>query len=177
MKKEEFLKLQFQTIREEIRETKARIFKTLGFGLTVIPAAHFFAQTYKIDTLVLSIPFLIVIVSLIYLSENHSLMRCGRFIRLHIESQVEDVIGWEHWLSTPDEFEKRSVDRYLTYSFFLLFIVYYLGSVFFAVQFSINKYGIIPCAVLIGFYVAIGIWFLIFLITKIRVSTTTKTEG
>ena len=76
----EFLKQQYVTLREEIRETKNRIFQTMGFGLVVIPGSHFLAQSYKIDTVTLSLPVLVLVVALVYLSENNALMRCGRYM-------------------------------------------------------------------------------------------------
>jgi hypothetical protein len=175
--KQEFLKQQYLTLREEVKETKARIFKTLGFGLVVVPAAHFLAQSYHIDTVILSIPILVIVVALVYLSENNALMRCGRYIRLHIESQIEGVLGWETWLETPGLFETRDVDKYLSYRFYLLFFVYFVGSVFLAARFAIQQYGQIAASLLLGLYVAIGIWFVIYLIKHILVSTSTKLDG
>jgi hypothetical protein len=84
MDKQEFMKQQYISLREEIKETKARIFKTLGFGLVVVPAANFVATTYQVDVLIMLMPCLIIVVALIYLSENRAKMRCGRYIRLHI---------------------------------------------------------------------------------------------
>jgi hypothetical protein len=175
--RQEFLKQQYLTIRDEIKETKARIFKTLGFGLVVVPAAHFLAQSYRIDTIILSIPILVIVVALVYLSENNALMRCGRYIRLHIEPQIDGIIGWETWLETPGYFETRNVDKYLSYCFYLLFFVYFIGSVFLAARFSFEQYGQIVTSLLLGLYVAIGVWFIIYLIKHIRVSTSTKLDG
>jgi hypothetical protein len=175
--KKDFLKYQYLTLREEIKETKARIFKTLGFGLVVVPASHFLAQSYQIDTIILAIPILVIVVALVYLAENNALMRCGRYIRLHIEPQIEGVLGWETWLETPGFFETRDVDKYLSYCFYLLFFVYFVGSIFLAARFAIQQYGQILTSLLLGLYVAIGIWFVIYLIKHIRVSTSTRLDG
>lgn len=174
MNKSEFLKEQYLTLREEIKQTKERIFKTIGFGLIVVPASQFLANAYKIDTVTLSIPVLVVVVALVYLSENNALMRCGRYIKRYIECEIEEVIGWEEWLDTKSKYDTRAVDKYLSYAFYLLFFVYFAGSVFLAARFALGKYGTLATGVLLGAYVAIGIWFLIFLLKNIK--TTTGTE-
>ncbi len=176
MEKQDFLKLQFETLRKEIEATKDRIFKLVGFGVITVPAAHFFSQVYKLDVVLISIPILVIVISLLYLSENHDLMRCGRYIRLHIEPEIKDFIGWENWLEKVDEFEKRSVDKFVSYCFYILFSVYFIGSIYIATKFVLKTYGIIPCAGLLGTYIAIGIWFFLYLIKNIRNTTTTKTE-
>ena len=177
MQKEEFLKIQLTSLRDEIRDTKGRIFKTLGFGLSVVPAAHFLAQAYEVDILLITIPILVKVVALLYLSENHALMRCGRYIRLCIEPHVPEVLGWEKWLATPDEIEKRTVERYLTFAFYLLFLVYYVGSVFLAVRFALTEYGRIAGYALLAFYSASGLGVGLFLVRKMMSSTTTATES
>lgn len=175
MDKQEFLKEQFLTLREEIKETKSRIFKLVGLAIVGVPAAHFLAYSYKLEIIVLAIPLLVIVVALLYMSENHALMRCGRYIKLYIESEIKDIVGWEQWLETPGEFQARTVDKFVSYCFYLLFFIYFAGSVFLADRFVQEKYGIIRL-ILLGVYIAIGIWFLIFLIGNIRTSTTTKTE-
>jgi len=172
MDKTEFLKQQYLTLREEIKETKDRIFKTMGFGLVVVPAAHFLSQAYNIDTVTLSMPLLVVVVALIFLAENNALMRCGSYLKDHIESEVEGIIGWEVWLETENNFDRRAVDEYLSYAFYLLFFVYYAGSVFLVAKFALKSYGMLETALLLGAYVAIGIWFVIFLLKNIKTSTT-----
>ncbi|MDH5179450.1 MAG: hypothetical protein OEZ39_02120 [Gammaproteobacteria bacterium] len=171
MEKQEFLKQQFLSLREEIKDTKSRIFKIMGFGLVVVPAAQFLAQAYKIDTVALSLPFLVIVVALLYLAENNAVIRCGRYLKHHIETEIKEVIGWEEWLETKSSYDTRSVDKYLSYAFHLLFFVYFINSVFLATKFSISSYGMIVTAVILGAYVAIGVWFLIFLFKNIKVST------
>jgi hypothetical protein len=59
---------------------------------------------------------------------------------------------------------------------YLLFFVYFAGSVFVAARFALQTYGILSTSMLLGGYVAIGIWFVIFLIKSIRISTTTQAD-
>lgn len=51
-------------------------------------------------------------------------------------------------------------------------IFYFLSSVFLATTFSSENYHILITALLLGAYVAIGIWFVIFLFKNIKTATT-----
>jgi len=166
----ELIKLEYLTIREEICATKDRLFKIMGFGLLAVPGSHFLAQTYKVDTVTLSLPVLIVIVALIYLSENNALMRGGKYIREYVENNRVGFIGWETWLER-DSHKTRDVDKYLSYAFCLLFLLYFMGSAFIAVRHAYTCYGEVAGSMLLGTYVAVGIWFSIFLLNHIKNST------
>lgn len=41
----------------------------------------------------IALPLLIMVVAMLYLSENHAVMRCGRYIREEIELHVNDTPG------------------------------------------------------------------------------------
>lgn len=178
MNEQEFTKQQFITLREEIRDTKARIFRILGFGLIVVPAANSLANSYKVDVLIILMPLLIIVVALIYLSESRAKMRCGRYIRLHIEGRIKTTEpGWETWLESSRSpacrlYDTRCVDKYLDYCFYILFLTYFVSSVYLAARFTCTKYGLIPTSILLGSYTAIGIWFMIFLVGHIQFGTT-----
>lgn len=176
MERKEFLQLQFVSLREEIKDTKARIFKTVTAGLTLIPAASFVAHSYKVDILLLSMPLLVVVIGLLYLSENHAMMRCGQYIKEHIEPHVDEVIGWEKWLSTPDAYRKRTVDLYVFVAFYLLYLVYYCASSYIAVTFARANYGLLWSVICAGCYVVLGIWYAVFLFRNQLHSTTTITR-
>lgn len=62
MNRGEFLNEEFKTLREEIRETKSRIFRTIVAGLTVVPAANAIAEQYDVGVLVVSLPILVLVV-------------------------------------------------------------------------------------------------------------------
>jgi hypothetical protein len=171
MDRNEFLKQQYITLREEVRETKDRIFKTMGFGLLVVPGSNFLAEAYQLDTIILSLPVLVVVVALLYLSEENALMRCGRYIKHYIEPNILDVVGWEQWLEKESNWDARSVDKHVSYAFYLLFLVYFVGCVFIAGRFAITAYGVIQGAILLGAYIAVGLWFVIYLIYSLRTST------
>jgi len=202
MNKDEFLKLQFKSLREEIKETKSRIFRILNIGIIAIPASLYFGITAKINIIILVIPFLIIAVSLLYLSENHSLMRAGRYIKEYIEKEVKngnkEFIGWEEWLESkpiivstevkpddsfkerlkriikwfvPDQkFEPRRGEEYISYCFYILFFIYYIGSAVVSCIFFKNEYKTFYFYIPI-LYIVLGIFFLIFLIRKMRTCT------
>ncbi len=174
MDKSQFLLEQYKTLREEIKESKGRIFKLVGFGMFALPAANFFAQVYTLDIITLSLPILVIVIAFLYLSENHAIMRCGRYIRLHIEPKIEDTIGWETWLEENGDLRRRTVDKYVSYCFYLLIFMYYGGSVFVASRFIFEKYGLLYLSILLGFYIGIGVWFLIFFVKSIQISTSTQ---
>ena len=173
----EFLKHQFLTLRKEIEDSKSRVFQTMGFGLVIVPGSHYLAQAHKIDTVLLSIPILVVVVALVYLSENNAIMRCGRYIKQNIEPHVGGVVGWEAWLETRGAFDARAVDKYLSGAFYLLFLVYFSGAVFMATRFALGQYGVVAAAALLGAYVGIGAWFVTFLFRSSKVSTTTASDA
>ena len=177
MDRNEFLKNQFLTLRKEVEESKNRVFQTMAFGLVVVPGSHYLAQTHKLDTAILSLPLLIVVVALVYLAENNAIMRCGRYIKHHIEPNISDVIGWEAWLERSSSFDTRAVDRNMSYAFYLLFLVYFAGSVFMATRFALAEFGALWGASLLGSYLAVGVWFLIFLVHNSKVSTSTLADG
>jgi hypothetical protein len=87
-------------------------------GLVGSPAAQSFAQAYTIDALTITIPLLVMVVALWFLSENHGLMRCGKYIREKVEPEFTSIIGWEQWLESPDRSDRRSVDKFASGAFF-----------------------------------------------------------
>jgi hypothetical protein len=172
----DFALQQFLTLREEIRETKDRLFKVMTFGIIGVPAANYLARTFNVPGLLLILPGLVLIIALMYLAENHGLMRCGRFIREEVETRYPDVVGWEGWLEVNTE--RRSVDRYVAYSFFLLFLLYYVGTVTMAAVELDRRFPDEPwwIALVIG-YGAIGAMFLRYLLYNIRTKTLLSTEA
>jgi hypothetical protein len=190
----EFLKQEYITLREEARETKERIFKTLGFALLVVPSSSALATKFDLDAITLFLPILVVAIALLYLSENNSMMRCGKFIKeniearvivTHVEGRESHVKGWEHWLEERKNRDARNVDRHLSYAFYLLFFVYFAASVFMVGSYAVKKFafdqagevnenGAIAAAILVGAYIALGLWFVIYLVLSIRLHTDDK---
>jgi hypothetical protein len=135
----EFLLSEYATLREEIKETKARMFKLAVLGIIGVPSAGSIARDYKLEEIILSLPFLICAFVLLYLSENLALMRCGKYIKEVIEPKIRDeqnLVGWEHWLedTAQDKYDRRRVDKYVAYFFYIIFGTYYILTAVLAVQ-------------------------------------------
>jgi hypothetical protein len=173
MTKQEILKLQFVSLREEIKESKVRMHKTLLFGLTVAPAASIFGQIKQVEVLLLLIPLFIVIIALLYQSDGHAVMRCGTYIKNYIESEISDFTGWEEWLFENGQLKNRAVDILLLSSFYLLFFIYYVTATFIASS-TAKNFGPTAHAVVTGGYSAIGVVCAVFLAMNFRSSTQTR---
>ena len=141
MQKDDFIKTQYLSLRDEIKDTKARMFKLVGYGIVVVPSAHFISEKFDLDVILIAIPLLVIVVSLYYVAEVSALMRCGRYIREVVEPEIKDFMGWEEWLEHKDTGNTRCVDKYVSYCFIILFLIYYLGSVHLSVKFIMGKFG------------------------------------
>ncbi len=168
MKQSEFTKQQYISLRKEIEQTKGRIFKILGFSLITVPSFQFLSYTLHVEMLLTLIPILVIVVALLYLSENHSLMRLGKFIKDEIEAKYKN--GWETWLQQYHK-KTRTGDKFRSYIFYLLFFFYYAFSVYLACSYLKEEVTIEIYIVLLAVYVSIGIWFSIFLIQNTKNST------
>jgi hypothetical protein len=179
MTRSEFLKSEYETLREEIKTSKNRMF-TLAVGALVgIPSAYSFAEktvAEKIDThgLVFSLPLLICVITLLYLAETFTVMRAGRYIRLHIEPKIVDSTdpdfkGWEHWLEEyPRPLTKpsrRLVDRFVTSFFYVMFVFYYVVSATLAVNYAtMRQFSNVALDAILSVYISVGILFVSFLL-------------
>jgi hypothetical protein len=122
MDNEDFLHDQFVFLRKEILAREARVFWTVIIGLLGMPALTYLALGG--DMLVwLALPFLILVVIILFLAEQNAIMRAGRYIREHIEVQIGQSIGWEAWLESHAEF--RLMEKNFVGSFIVIFFMYY----------------------------------------------------
>src|SRR5262245_35807175 len=110
MNDSDFLKHQFITLREEIRESKARIFKLVIFGAIFVPVAGYAADRLQLFFATASIPLVLVLLMLNFISEQNAIIRAGRYLKEHVEPKIAGVTGWEKWLESNHKL--RSVDRY-----------------------------------------------------------------
>jgi len=134
MTRDDFQKMQYEALRQEILSTQRRNLQTLGFGALSVPAASYLAQVHNLPALSLTIPLLVLGIALLYLADNHGIIRCGKYIREHIEKDLnnEAFLGWETWLELGQGQGRRSPERYTTWCFYLLFLLYFVASVFMA---------------------------------------------
>ena len=165
MTKEDFLKMQYQALREEILATQRRSFQTLGFGALSIPAAGYLAQVHNVPALSLTVPLLVIGIALLYLADNHGVMRCGVYIKEHIEKELlkDGAVGWETWLERGQKSGTRRTERYTSWCFYLLFLLYFIAAVFMAWAYMASKKSLhvaftFPVSVgITAFYVVFGI--------------------
>lgn len=184
----EFLMVQYEALRQEILATQRRNLQTLGFGALSIPAAGFLAETKNVPALWLTVPVLILGIALLYLADNHGIIRCGAYIKEHIEKPLreEGIIGWETWLE--EGHGKRSTERYTTWCFYLFFILYFVASVLMAWSYmepgpsepnGPAKAGYpVPVAVgIMSFYCVLGAGLAYHVVRSIRLGTSRYIES
>ena len=122
MPTDEFMKQQFLTLRDEIREFKARIFWLLIIGIFLVMAAGYLAAEHPNAFANAAIPFLLLGLMLSFISEQNNIARAGRYLR-ETEPQLERLMGWEHWLETKPRL--REVDHAFVLGFSVLFLVFF----------------------------------------------------
>ncbi len=122
MATDEFLKQQFLTLRDEIRESKARIFWLMIIGIALVMAAGYLAAEHPNAFANAAIPFLLLGLMLSFISEQNNIARAGRFLR-ETEPNFENHLGWEHWLETKPRL--REVDHSFVLGFSVLFLIFF----------------------------------------------------
>lgn len=91
----------FKSLRREILHTRARIYRTLLVGILGTPVLTYYALQESTHFMVLLLaPFLVLMILMLYISEQASMMQLGRFIKEKVERGEQD---WEHWLSAKRE--------------------------------------------------------------------------
>jgi uncharacterized membrane protein YfcA len=123
MATDEFMKQQYLTLRDEIRESKARIFWLLIIGMFLVMAAGYLAAAYPSAVANPAIPFLLIGVMLAYVSEQNNIARAGRYLRETVEPRIENLMGWEHWLETKPHL--REVDHAFVLGITMLFLIFF----------------------------------------------------
>ncbi|MBN1514553.1 MAG: hypothetical protein JXB13_21230 [Phycisphaerae bacterium] len=134
MEKSVFLREQFLTLREETKAIKSRIFWIVVLGAFGVPIITYLATCCGEFAYVLSpmIPYLVIVLIVMFLAEHNALMRCGRYVRERIEPHVDHSPGWETWLGSRPGV--RLMDKHLFAVFVLVFFVYYFMAIGFAVD-------------------------------------------
>src|SRR4051812_29850101 len=123
MATDEFMKQQFLTLRDEIRESKARIFWLLIIGVVLVMAAGYLAAEHPNAFANAAIPFLLLGLMLSFVSEQNNIARAGRYLRETVEPRIENLVGWEHWLETKPRL--REVDHSFVLGFSVLFLIFF----------------------------------------------------
>jgi hypothetical protein len=123
MATDEFMKQQFLTLRDEIRESKTRIFWLLIIAMGLVMAAGYLAAEHPNAFANAAIPFLLLGLMLSFISEQNNIARAGRYLRETVEPRIENLMGWEHWLETKPRL--REVDHSFVLGFSVLFLIFF----------------------------------------------------
>ncbi|MCG3138063.1 MAG: hypothetical protein HJJLKODD_01921 [Phycisphaerae bacterium] len=170
MTTEEFVKHQYMTLREEIRASKSRMFWLLIICTALVSAMGFIAFQYRNMFASASMPFLILVLMVSFIVEQHTVIRAGRYIKEHIEPNLKDITGWENWLASSPRF--RDVERYFFGSFLIVFFIFYGVASGLAVE-SLSSYSMEHGWYAGVGYVVAGMWFVVVLIRHWHACTTT----
>jgi len=133
MDDKDLLLQQFNTLRGEIKATKTRIFWIVALGLFGVPLITFLAESREQAEFVTPmIPYVVIVLIVMFIAEHTALMRAGQYIRCNIEPRSNETLGWETWLEGHPGV--RLLDKHFFAVFVLVFFVYYFMSIGFAVR-------------------------------------------
>jgi hypothetical protein len=117
---------EFKSLRDEIRATRSRLFSILMVGLIGVPLLSFVALHAEFYVWLL-LPYSVLLLIVVFLAEQSSMMRAGRYIREHIENGETGSPRWETWIESRPQF--RLVDRHYVACFIIVFFLYYFLTV------------------------------------------------
>jgi quinol-cytochrome oxidoreductase complex cytochrome b subunit len=123
MSADDFMKHEYLTLRDEIRESKARIFWLLIAGMILVMTAGYLAAEHPSALANPAIPFLLLGIMLAYVSEQNNIARAGRYLRETVEPRIENLVGWEHWLESKPHL--REVDHSFVLGITVLFLIFF----------------------------------------------------
>jgi uncharacterized membrane protein YfcA len=123
MTTEEFMRNQYVTLRDEIRESKAHIFWLLIVGMFLVMAAGYLAAEHPSAFANAAIPILLLALMLAFISEQNNIARAGRYLREVVEPRIPDFTCWEHWLESKHQL--REVDHAFVIGFSTIFMVFF----------------------------------------------------
>lgn len=173
-----FIELEYATLRKEIETSKANMFKLAVGGSAVIPAAQSLADSYSMGVITLALPLIVVVLVLLFLAENHAVMRAGTYILQEIETKVAGVKGWETWLHAVEaNTGNRTVDKLLIFAFSVLTASYFIVSVVLAARHALQEFGQQGQYLIGGFYVLLGAALSFFLYSQARTDTKLGTSS
>ncbi|MCP4593894.1 MAG: hypothetical protein GY842_24430 [bacterium] len=127
---------EFLSLRQEIRASRTRLFWILVIGLIGVPALTYLATLAEFYIWLL-VPYSVLLLIVMFLSEQSSMMRAGRYIRERIETESGTGPQWEGWLESRPHF--RTVDRHYVACFLIVFFLYYFMTVGVAINLILRK--------------------------------------
>jgi len=126
METNELIRDEFNTLRDEIKATRARAFILLIIGLFGIPLLTYFAAGAEKPVMLL-VPFSVLALIIAYLDELGNTMRAARYIREKIEPNADNALGWEAWLESRPGM--RSLEKQFVACLIIILFVYYFLTV------------------------------------------------
>lgn len=168
----DFALLEYESLRNEIATAKKNMFQLIVGGAAIIPAAQSIAVSYSIGPVTLALPLILLVLVLMFISENRAMMRAGQYILEKIEPKFSYEGGWESWLNTSNGItETRSVDRILIFAFSVLSSFYFIVAVVLAWQYASEEFGGSGKYVVATAYVAVGVVLAIILYSQAQTDT------
>ncbi len=126
MDTKDFLVEEYRTLRREIASTKMRLFMIVALGSIAVPLLTYLAEMPDSQFVGPVLPFVVLVLTILFVADEQALMRCGRFIRERIEPHFESGTEWEKWLEEKSDL--RVMDRCLFGCFIITFFVFYFVS-------------------------------------------------
>jgi hypothetical protein len=173
MKSDDFLREEYIKRREEIKETKDRIFtichRPLDTPRWAVSKSHYGSGDSAFNCAIFS-------------SKRSFSISCRKsqfyaMWALHTPTyreKIPDTMGWENWLESDDSCAPRIVDKYVAYSIYIVLRIYCVASIVLCWNYSRNVYGSIPSTLLVGIYTGLGVVFISYLLNNVRSATTTR---
>ncbi len=171
MSEDEFMRQQYVTLREEIRACKARTFAILVLGTLFVPIAGFAASQFQSGFATASLPFVLLVLMLAFITEQNAVIRAGRYLKEHVEPKIEGLVTWERWLESSRRL--RDVDRAFFLSFLLVFLLFYAVGAGVAVTSIAEMWPREQYWYAAGGYAIGGLWLVIVLLRHWHACTTT----
>lgn len=149
---------QYKSLREEIGQRQARAAKIMYSALFGIPSIVAIGKLLEDqfgvgESLFLMAPAVTLVSCFVFVSEYTGMMRAGVYIRNSIEPRfLAKGEGWESWLFENENIKTRRVDNFTILSFFVVALLYFLGSLMAFKEFANPLFG----------YNQLNIFFLLF---------------
>lgn len=127
MEQQQIVMQQFQALRSEADASRSRLFRIVCLGVVAVPVLMYLAEKAEAEFVAAIVPFVVLVLNMLFMSEEHSLMRCGRYMRERIEPLIEEGAGWEAWLESQPSL--RVMDKSIFWCFVLSCFVFYFSAV------------------------------------------------
>jgi hypothetical protein len=172
MSASQFAEIQYNSLRKEIEKSKENMLKFIVGGSAVVPAAQYLGDKFSIGAITLALPIVVVVMVLLFLAENHAMMRAGTYILTEIEPHVDGIRGWETWLSSrASDNGARTVDKLVVISFALVSASYFIVSIVLAARYAAEAFGSGGQYLVTGIYVSVGFGLTTILYKQARTDT------